>query len=312
MEGSLAGRRVCVTGGAGFLGRFVVERLRAAGTVEPIVPRSADWDLRDRAAVDSLFDEARPEMVIHLAARVGGIEANRRQPGTFFHDNLLMGMNVIEAARSCGVAKTVVVGTICSYPKLTPAPFREEDLWDGYPEETNAPYGIAKKALLVMLQAYRREFGTNGIFLMPVNLYGPHDSFDPVSSHVIPALIRRCAEAVREKATSITCWGTGRATREFLYVEDCAEAIVRAAQVYDGEDPINLGSGREISIMDLAALVARLSGYKGQILWDPSRPDGQPRRLLDISRAQELLGWRARTSLEEGLRRTIAWYGQHA
>jgi len=300
--------KTCVTGGAGFLGRQVVSRLESEGCTEVIVPRSSRHDLRDRSAVDSLIAESRPDLLIHLAARVGGIGANRRQPGTFFHDNLLMGMNVLEAARRFGVPKTVMVGTICSYPMLTPVPFREEDLWNGYPEPTNAPYGIAKKALLVMLDAYRREFGLRGIYLMPVNLYGPFDNFDPEDSHVIPALIRKCVEARRAGAPTITCWGTGAATREFLYVEDCADAIVRAAASYEGELPMNIGSGQEIAVLDLARTVARLSGFGGEILWDSSRPDGQPRRCLDTSRAKATLGWSATTSLEEGLRKTIDWY----
>jgi GDP-L-fucose synthase len=300
--------KTCVTGGAGFLGRHVVGRLESGGCTEVIVPRSSRHDLRDRSAVDSLFAATRPDLVIHLAARVGGIGANRRQPGTFFHDNLIMGLNVLEAARRFGVPKTVVVGTICSYPMLTPVPFREDDLWNGYPEPTNAPYGIAKKALLVMLDAYRREFGLKGIYLMPVNLYGPFDNFDPEDSHVIPALIRKCVEARRAGASSITCWGTGAATREFLYVEDCAEAIVRAAAAYEGDLPMNIGSGQEIAVRDLALMVARLCRFEGELLWDSTRPDGQPRRCLDTSRAKEALGWVASTSLEEGLRRTIDWY----
>jgi GDP-L-fucose synthase len=302
------GRRVCVTGGAGFVGRCVVRRLEAEGCGSVFVPRSADYDLRDAGAAARLFDDARPDLLIHLAATVGGIGANMKHPGSFFRDNLAMGLNVVETARRRGIAKVVVTGTICSYPKHTPVPFREEDLWSGYPEETNAPYGIAKKALLVMLQSYRKEFGLNGIFLMPVNLYGPHDNFDPESSHVIPALIRKCVEARRSAADSITCWGTGAATREFLYVEDCAEAIVRAAASYDREEPVNIGAGSEISIRDLAGTVARLAGFRGEIRWDASRPDGQPRRMLDTRRARELLGWQARTPLEDGLRKTIDWY----
>lgn len=308
MTKSIADSSVLVTGGAGFLGRQVVTLLRGEGCRRIVVPRSGHCDLRDQTAVTKLFSETRFDIVIHLAARVGGIGANQLFPGTFFRDNLQMGMNILETARSAGTPKTVMVGTICSYPKLTPVPFRETDLWNGYPEETNAAYGIAKKALLVMLQAYRQEFGLKGIYLMPVNLYGPFDNFDPQASHVIPALIRKCVEAKRTGASSITCWGTGAATREFLYVEDCARAIVGAAASYDGDEPINLGSGNEISIRELAAMVARLSGFEGEILWDASKPDGQPRRCLDTTRAIKLLGWEAQVSLEEGLRRTIRWY----
>jgi GDP-L-fucose synthase len=307
VSGFWSSKRVCVTGGAGFLGRCVVARLRDAGG-DPFVPRSARFDLRDPAAAARMMREARPEILIHLAARVGGIGANRRHPGTFFHDNMAMGLNIVEAARASGLRKLVMTGTICSYPKLTPVPFREDALWDGYPEETNAPYGIAKKALLVMMQAYHQEFGLQGVYLMPVNLYGPHDNFDPEDSHVIPALIRKCVEARRSGAASVTCWGTGAATREFLYVEDCAAAIARAAEVCEEPGPINLGSGREISIRELAEMIARLSGFTGKIAWDSRYPDGQPRRSLETSRARTLLEWEASTDLEEGLRRTIEWY----
>jgi len=301
-------RRVCVTGGAGFLGRFVVSALQDAGCLQITTVRSAEHDLREASAVDRLYAQARPDMVIHLAARVGGIGANRKHPGTFFHDNLMMGVNIIEGSRRHGVPKTVVAGTICSYPKFTPVPFKEQNLWNGYPEETNAPYGIAKKSLLVMLQAYRQEFGLQGIFVMPVNLYGPHDNFDPEDSHVIPALIRKCVEARRSGADSITCWGTGTPTREFLYVQDCAEAIVRAAEIYEAEEPINIGSGREIPIKDLVSKIANLTRFEGEILWDPTRPDGQPRRCLDTTQARKILDWEARTTLEEGLSRTIEWF----
>ena len=308
MTHSMAGATILVTGGAGFLGRHVVGLLDTAGCAQVVVPRSRQCDLRDQTIVRRLFAATRFDVVIHLAARVGGIGANRQHPGTFFRDNLQMGLNIIEAAREARTPRVVVVGTICSYPKLTPVPFAESDLWNGYPEETNAPYGIAKKALLVMLQAYRQEFGLDGIYLMPVNLYGPFDNFDPEASHVIPALIRKCIEARRTGAPSITCWGTGAATREFLYVEDCARAILAAATGYEGPEPVNLGSGREIAIRDLAALIAQLTGFEGEILWDAEKPDGQPRRCLDTSRAKQLLGWEAKVPLEEGLRRTIAWY----
>lgn len=297
-----------MTGGAGFLGRHVVEALREAGCGEVAVPRSADFDLRDADAARQLLKQTRPDVLIHLAARVGGIGANRRHPGLFFHDNLAMGLNVVEAARLAGTPRVVVTGTICSYPRVTPVPFRETDLWSGYPEETNAPYGIAKKALLVMLQSYRQEHGMDGAFFMPVNLYGPHDNFDPEQSHVIPAIIRKCVEARRAGAPSITCWGTGSPTREFLYVKDCAEAIVRGAELHQGPEPVNIGSGREITIRELVETIARLARFGGTIAWDASQPDGQPRRCLDTSRARESFGWTATTPLEEGLARTIAWF----
>ncbi len=308
MSGSLDDRRVAVTGGAGFLGRAVVRVLRARGYAEPFVPRSRDYDLRDPGAIRRFLDDARPDIVIHLAAVVGGIELNRRQPGTLFYDNLIMGTHLIEAARRAAIGKFVCVGTICAYPKHSAVPFDENDLWTGYPEETNAAYGIAKKALLVQLQAYRRQYGMQGIYLLPVNLYGPGDNFDPETSHVIPALIRRFIEARDCAAPSVTCWGSGTATREFLYVDDCAEAIVLAAERYEGEEPVNIGIGEEVSIADLALTIARLVRYEGSIDWDTRRPDGQPRRCLDTSRAAERFGFRATTALEEGLRRTIEWY----
>jgi GDP-L-fucose synthase len=305
------GRRAVVTGGAGFLGSFVVERLRAAGCTDIIVPRSADHDLTDPADVRRLYREARPDLVIHLAARVGGIGANRDNPGRFFHDNLMMGVNLIEVGRRAGVNRFVQVGTVCSYPKHAAVPFREDDLWNGYPEETNAPYGIAKKALLVQLQAYRAQYGFNGIYLLPANLYGPRDNFDLATGHVIAALIRKCVEARDAGASSITVWGTGTATREFFYVEDCAEAVVLAAEKYDSPEPVNLGTGREIVIADLVALIARTTGFEGDIVYDASRPDGQPRRALDVSRAVERFGFVARTRLEDGLRRTVNWFLEH-
>jgi len=308
---ALAKARVVVTGGAGFLGRHVVSALRAQGCVEPCVPRSGQYDLVDRAAVRRLFRETRPELVLHLAARVGGIGANQRNPGLYFHDNLQMGVNVIDEARVAGVRKLVITGTVCSYPKHAPVPFREDDLWNGYPEETNAPYGIAKKALLVMAQAYRAQYGTNAVMLLPVNLYGPHDNFDLETSHVIPAMIRKCVEAQRDGRDEIVLWGDGSPTREFLYVEDCARALLLAAERYDGAEPVNLGAGREISMRELASTIARLSGYAGALRWDATRPNGQPRRCLDVSRARALFGFSAQTALHDGLLRTIDWYRSH-
>jgi GDP-L-fucose synthase len=303
-----AGRRVMVTGGAGFLGRAVVRHLESAGARDVFVPRSAEYDLRTREGVDRALAVGRPDLLIHLAAVVGGIGANRENPGRFFYDNAQMGIALMEAARLAGVSKFVQIGTVCSYPKFTPVPFREDDLWNGYPEETNAPYGMAKKMLLVQGQAYRDQYGFNVIHLIPVNLYGPGDNFEPASSHVIPALIRKCVDAREAGAPSIEVWGTGAASREFLYVEDAADGIVTAAERYDGADPVNLGVGREITIRDLVALIAQLTGFRGEIHWDPRRPDGQPRRSLDVSRARERFGWKATTELEHGLRETIAWY----
>ena len=310
MPGYWAGKRVVVTGGAGFLGSFVCARLRAGGAGELIVPRRRDYDLTEAAAVRKLYAEARPDVLIHLAAEVGGIGANQASPGRYFYANMAMGLHLIEEGRKSGLGKFVQVGTVCAYPKHTPVPFKEEDLWNGYPEETNAPYGIAKKALLVMLQAYRRQYGFNGIYLLPVNLYGPGDNFDPRTSHVIPALIRKCVEAQRGGVDHIVCWGTGAASREFLFVKDCANGIVLAAEKYDGAEPVNLGSGREITIRDLVALIARLTGFAGRIAWDASRPDGQPRRRLDVERAQRLFGFQAQVSFEAGLKETIAWYNR--
>jgi GDP-L-fucose synthase len=301
-------RRVVVSGGSGFLGSFVVERLRSAGCGEVIVPRSRDYDLCEKAAALRLFQDAKPDIFIHLAAVVGGIGANRLNPGRYFYDNAMMGLNVIEAARKAGIEKIVCAGTICSYPKFTPVPFREENFWDGYPEETNAPYGLAKKMLLVQLQAYRQQYGLNGIYLALVNLYGPRDNFDLETSHVIPALIRKCWEAKQARADQVEAWGTGTATREFLYVEDAAEAIVLATEKYEKPDPVNLGSGEEISIRDLLEQIRSLVGYEGSIRWDASKPDGQPRRCLDATRALAEFGWRARTLLRDGLRNTIRWF----
>lgn len=304
-------RRVVITGGHGFLGSFLVARLRELGAREVFVPRSSDYDLREKAQAERLYREARPDIFFHLAAVVGGIGANRANPGRFFYDNAAMGLNVIEAARVAGVEKFVCAGTICSYPKFTPVPFREEDFWNGYPEETNAPYGLAKKMLLVQLQSYRAQYGLNGIFLTPVNLYGPRDNFDLETSHVIPALIRKCVEARDAGAKEITAWGSGSATREFLYVEDAAEAFAVAAEKYAKPDPVNLGFGREISIRDLLEQIRELSGFSGAIRWDSSKPDGQPRRCLDTSRAFAEFGWRARVDLPEGLRKTVEWFEQH-
>jgi GDP-L-fucose synthase len=303
--------RIVITGGAGFVGNFVVQILRAKGYRNLFIPRRKDFDLTHESDVKRLYHEQRPDVVLHLAAEVGGIGANRDNPGRFFFANLAMGMNLIEQARINKIKKIVQIGSICSYPKFTPVPFKEPDLWNGYPEETNAPYGIAKKSLLVMCQAYRQQYGLDAIFLLPVNLYGPDDNFHPHSSHVIPALIRKCVEARLDGAKSITAWGTGKVSREFLYVEDCAEGIVMALEKYDSPDPVNLGSGREITIKDLTELVAKLSRFEGQIIWDPSKPDGQPRRCLDVSRAKNSFGFTARTSLEAGLKKTIEWFETH-
>jgi GDP-L-fucose synthase len=301
-------RRVVVTGGSGFLGSFVVARLHAAGAKEVVVPRSRDYDLREKSQAERLYRDARPDVFIHLAAVVGGIGANRANPGRFFYDNAAMGLHAIEASRVAGLEKFVCVGTICSYPKFTPIPFREADFWNGYPEETNAPYGLAKKMLLVQLQSYRQQYGMNGIYLIPVNLYGPRDNFDLETSHVIPALIRKCLDAKDSAASEIVAWGTGTATREFLYVKDAADAIVIAAEKYSKPDPVNLGSGQEISIRDLLEQIRTLTGFSGSIGWDSSKPDGQPRRCLDTSRAFAEFGWRATVSLSEGLPNTIDWF----
>jgi GDP-L-fucose synthase len=298
---------VLVTGGEGFLGSHVVERLRAGG-VEPFVTRRRDYDLTVAGDVQRLFLEAEPGLVIHLAGEVGGIGANRRNPGRYWYANVVMGTHVLEQSRLSSIRKLVLLGTICAYPKLTPVPFREEDLWSGYPEETNAPYGIAKKALLVGAQAYREQYGLNSIYLLPVNLYGPRDNFDRESSHVIPALVRKMLEAQDRGEREVVLWGDGTPTREFLYVEDCAEAIVLAAERYDGAEPVNLGTGEEISIRKLAELVAELAGFEGNLVWDTTKPNGQPRRKLDVSRAAALFGFQARTPLREGIERTVAWY----
>jgi len=306
-----SGRRVMVTGGAGFLGRAVVRRLDAAGAADVFVPRSADYDLRTRDGIERALADGRPDLVIHLAAVVGGIGANRENPGRFFYENAVMGIQLMEQARLAGVSKYVQIGTVCSYPRFTPIPFHEDDLWNGYPEETNAPYGLAKKMLLVMLQAYRAQYGFNGIYLLPVNLYGPGDNFDLETSHVIPALIRKFAHAVDAGAPEAVVWGTGKASREFLYVEDAARGIALAAQAYEKPDPVNLGAGFEITIKDLAEKIASLTGFEGRIVWDTTKPDGQPRRQLDTGRAEREFGFRATTTFDEGLKRTIAWYREN-
>jgi len=297
-----------VTGGAGFLGRFVIEKLRAYDGVEIFVPRSHDYDLIEKDDIVRMLNDSKPDLVIHLAAVVGGIGHNQKNPGKFFYDNLMMGVQLIEQSRLGGVKKFLATGTVCAYPKFTPVPFKEDDLWNGYPEETNAPYGLAKKMMLVQSQAYREQYGFNSIFILPANLYGPGDNFDLETSHVIPALIRKCVEARRTGANYIEVWGSGSASREFLYVEDCAEGIVKAAARYDEGDPVNLGNGREITIKDLVEIIAGLAGFEGQIRWQSEKPDGQPRRQLDTTRAFEKFGFRAQTSLAEGLRQTIDWY----
>jgi GDP-L-fucose synthase len=304
----LKDHRIAVTGGSGFLGSHVANALRARGCSDPIVPRKAKYDLTDQEQVRRFYADHRPEIVIHLAAVVGGIGANRENPGRFFYDNLMMGALTMEHARLAGVKKYVAIGTICCYPKFTPVPFREEELWNGYPEETNAPYGLAKKMLLVQAQSYRQQYGFNAIFLLPVNLYGPLDNFDPSSSHVIPALIKKFVDARETGAREVEVWGDGSATREFLYVDDAAEAIVRATERYDGAEPVNLGAGFEISIRELAGKIATLTGFRGQITWDSSKPNGQPRRSLDVTRAQSLFDFRARTTFDRGLTNTIDWY----
>lgn len=305
---SLSDKRVMLTGGAGFLGSFVAKKLKERGCRDIFIPKEEDYDLVDAEAVKKAYKDASPDVVIHLAAKVGGIGANRENPGKFFYDNLMMGVQLIEQGRLAGVKKFVALGTICAYPKFAPVPFKEADLWNGYPEETNAPYGLAKKMLLVQSQAYRQQYGFNSVFLLPVNLYGPGDNFNPGSSHVIPALIKKCVEAVQSGAGEISVWGTGKATREFLYVEDCAEAIALATEKYESSDPVNIGAGFEISIKDLTVLIARLTGFTGKLVWDVSKPDGQPRRMLDTSRAQKEFGFKASTGFEEGLKRTIDWY----
>jgi GDP-L-fucose synthase len=301
-------RRVCVTGGAGFLGSYIIEKLQNRNAADIFIPKIEDYDLTDPQAIQRMLDDSHPDIILHLAAQVGGIGANRDHPAEFFYNNLMMGIQLIHQSWQRGIEKFVALGTVCAYPKFTPLPFREDDLWNGYPEETNAPYGLAKKMLLVQAQAYRQQYGFNTIFLLPVNLYGPRDNFDLNSSHVIPALIRKCVEAREAGQSEVIVWGDGSPSREFIYVEDAAEGILLAAEQYNGADPINIGSGFEIRILDLAELIARLAGFTGKIVFDPSKPNGQPRRALDVSRAEKQFGFIAQIGFEEGLRRTIEWY----
>ena len=304
-------KRVLVTGGSGFLGKRLIEKLKQKSPAEIFVPRKKDYDLVQNESVRRLYHDARPDIVIHAAGEVGGIGANRANPGIFFYNNLQMGVQMMEYGRQHGIEKFVAIGTICAYPKYTPAPFKEDDLWNGYPEETNAPYGLAKKMLLVQAQAYREQFGFNAIFLLPVNLYGPADNFDPETSHAIPAIIKKCVDAVRTGSPKVVLWGTGSPSREFLHVDDASEAIILATERYNDSAPVNIGAGAEISLKDLAQLIARLTGFRGEIVWDASKPNGQPRRMLDITRAEKLFGFRARVPFEEGLRETIDWYRTH-
>jgi len=301
-------KRVCVTGGAGFLGRVVVGKLKERGPADIFIPRIEDYDLTTLGGINRMLEDADPDLIIHLAAQVGGIGANRERPAEFFYSNMMMGVQLMHRAWETEVEKFVAIGTICAYPKFTPVPFREEELWDGYPEETNAPYGLAKKMLLVQSQAYRQQYDFNSIFLLPVNLYGPGDNFDPKSSHVIPALIRKCIEAEEEGREEVVVWGDGTPTREFLYVEDAAEGILLASEKYNRSDPVNLGSGFEISIRDLAERIAEFTDFKGDLVWDISKPNGQPRRVLDTAKAREYFGFEAKTPFQEGLKKTIAWY----
>ncbi|MFA5238669.1 MAG: GDP-L-fucose synthase [Phycisphaerae bacterium] len=305
-------KRVIVTGGAGFLGGYIIKKLQERGCKNILVPKIEDYDLVNMADIVRMYDDMKPDIVIHLAAVVGGIGANREHPGEFFYKNLMMGVQLIEQGRIRKIEKFTAIGTICAYPKFTPVPFKEEDIWNGYPEETNAPYGLAKKMLLVQSQAYRAEYGFNSIFLLPVNLYGPGDNFDPKSSHVIPALIKKCVDAIKSGADHIDCWGTGKVSREFIYAADAAEGILLATEHYNGVEPVNIGAGFEITIKELVEKIAKLTGFKGEIRWDSSKPDGQPRRCLDVSRAKKYFGFEAKTKFEDGLKETIKWYRQLA
>lgn len=308
MDHELENKRILLTGGSGFLGSYVAEKLKRRGCKTILISQSRQYDLVEMEAVKKLYDDTNPEIVIHLAGRVGGIGINREKPGTFFYDNLMMGVQMMDMGRRIGIEKFVALGTVCCYPKLTPLKFKEENLWDGYPEETNAPYGLAKKMLLVQSQAYRQQYDFNSIFLMPVNLYGPRDNFDPGSSHVIPSLIKKCLDAIKNEDKEIIVWGTGNATREFLYVEDAAEGIVLATEKYNKSDPVNIGTGFEISIKDLVDSIANLTGFKGKVIWDKTKPDGQPRRVLDTKKAFKEFGFKAKVNFQEGLRKTIDWY----
>jgi GDP-L-fucose synthase len=308
MSGFFRDKRVVVTGGAGFLGKYIVKGLQERSCKNILVPKIEDYDLVNIGDIIRMYDDMRPEIVIHLAAVVGGIGANREHPGEFFYKNLMMGIQLIEQGRIHNIEKFVAIGTVCAYPKFTPVPFKEENLWNGYPEETNAPYGLAKKMLLVQSQAYRAEYGFNSIFLLPVNLYGPGDNFDPKSSHVIPALIKKCVDAIESGTDHIDCWGSGKVSREFIYAADAAEGILLATEHYDGAEPVNIGAGFEITIKELVEKIAKITGFKGEIRWDNSKPDGQPRRRLDVSRAKKYFGFEAKTSFEDGLKETIKWY----
>lgn len=305
---NLKKKTVIITGGAGFLGKFVIKKLKERGCPEIFVPKIEEYDLRDLPAIKKMYSVAHADVVIHLAATVGGIGANIGRPGSFFYDNLIMGVLLIEQARLNGIEKFIIIGTTCAYPKNTPVPFKEDNIWDGYPDPTNAPYGLAKKMLMVQSQAYRQQYGFNSIFLLPVNLYGPGDNFDPKTSHVVPALIKKFYDAKMQNSPEVIIWGTGKATREFLYIEDCAEGIVAAAELYDKSDPVNFGTGIETPIKDLAEMIKRLIGYKGKIVWDSSKPDGTPRRCLDVTRAEKEFGFKAKTDFNEGLKKAIDWY----